>query len=105
MAPPRGGGGVERAGDAPALRRYDEAARLLTGEPNARAEDGVAWLEALTAELGIPPLAAYGVAEGDLPEVIAKARRSSSMQGNPIVLTDEELAEILRWGLRASRPR
>ncbi len=52
-----------------------------------------------------PPLAAYAVAEGDLSEVIAKARRSSSMQGNPIVLTDEELAEILRWGLRASRPR
>ena len=30
-----------RASDSPALRRYDEVARLLTGDPHANADDGV----------------------------------------------------------------
>lgn len=84
-----------RAPASSALGRYDEAARILTGNANARAEDGVAWLRELGDELGIPALSAYGVAEADVPGVVEKARRASSMQGNPIALTDEELAEAL----------
>ena len=46
----------ERDASSPALARYDEVARILTGRPAARAEDGAAWLRALGAELEIPPL-------------------------------------------------
>ena len=84
-----------RARTSPALERYDEAARILTGRPDARAEDGVACLRELVEELRIPRLAEYGVGERDVPRVVEQARRASSMQGNPIVLTDEEFAEIL----------
>jgi alcohol dehydrogenase class IV len=85
----------EREPHSPALERYDEVARLLTGTPYARAEDGVAWLRELVDELAIAPLSAYGVGDGDVARVVAQARKASSMQGNPIVLTHEELSDVL----------
>ena len=80
---------------SPALARYDEAARILTGRAEARAEDGAAWLHALVEELEIPPLSAYGMSAAHVPGVAGRARQASSMQGNPVVLTDDELAEAL----------
>ena len=84
-----------RAPGSVALARYDEAARILTGRDDARAEDLVQWLRTLAAELEIPPLASFGLRGGDVASVAARARQASSMQGNPIVLTDDELAEAL----------
>jgi alcohol dehydrogenase class IV len=88
-----------RAATSPALTRYDEAARILTGSATARAEDAVAWLRELVDELQVPRLGAYGVTEADVPRVVEPARRASSMQGNPVALTDDELGEILRAAL------
>jgi len=85
----------ERAPDAAALARYTEVARLLTGNPGARAEDSAPWLAALVEELGVPRLAAFGVQRDALAPVVAAARSASSMKGNPIVLSDAELAEVL----------
>jgi alcohol dehydrogenase class IV len=85
----------EREPHSSALERYDEVARLLTGTPFARAEDGAAWLRELVDELGIPPLSAYGVKTADVARVVAQARKASSMGGNPIVLTDAELSDVL----------
>ena len=84
-----------RAPHSPALERYEEVARLLTRTPFARAEDGAAWLRALVDELGIAPLSAYGVHAEDVARVVAQARKASSMAGNPVVLTDGELSEVL----------
>ena len=42
-----------RAPSSPALARYDEAARILTGRARSRAEQLVDWLRALTDELQI----------------------------------------------------
>jgi len=87
---------AEERGDAyVALGRYDEAARILTGHDSATAADGVAWVEALCRDLQVPGLAAYGLAEADCPDLIEKARKASSMKGNPIELTIEELGGIL----------
>jgi alcohol dehydrogenase class IV len=85
----------ERAPGSPALARYGEVARILTGDSDAEAGDSVRWVRELCAALAVPPLADFGVTEADIPQVVAKAQRASSMQGNPIDLTDEELAEIL----------
>ena len=85
-----------RAPMSPAVERYDEVARTLTGNHGARAEDAAEWLEDLVEELGVPKLSAYGARAEDVPRVVAAARLASSMQGNPIVLTDDELAEALR---------
>ncbi len=77
------------------LARYGEVARLITGKPHADANDGVAWIATLCRKLDIPPLRKYGVAESDLDVLVEKAAQASSMKGNPIVLTGEELREIV----------
>jgi alcohol dehydrogenase class IV len=84
-----------RAPGSPALGRYEEIARVLTRDANARAEDGIAWLAELIEAMAIPRLASYGVSQDDIPLIVEQARRASSMQGNPITLTDDELAEAL----------
>ena len=85
---------------SPAIERYDEAARILTGRPDGRAEDAVAWLATLADDLAIPPLGRFGVRADDLDAVVRKARVASSMQGNPIALTDAELHEALASAVR-----
>jgi alcohol dehydrogenase class IV len=84
-----------RQADSGALRRYDEVAKILTGDLQARAVDGAAWVERLCRDLRIPGLRAYGVAEADFPALVNQAARASSMQGNPLLLEANELAEIL----------
>jgi alcohol dehydrogenase class IV len=81
------------AGDA--LRRLGEVARLLTGQPAASAEGGVQWASALAARFGIPKLSAYGIGPEHIADLVEKASKASSMKGNPIALTAEELSEVL----------
>jgi len=84
-----------RRPDSDALRRYDETARLLNNHRTARAADGVSWVAGLCDMMRIPGLRQYGLTERDLDEVISKSLAASSMQGNPIELTRDELAEIV----------
>jgi alcohol dehydrogenase class IV len=84
----------ERGGDE-ALLRMTELAVLLTGSVDAEPEDIAGWLGQLTSALQIPGLAAYGLADTDKADVVAAAQRASSMRGNPIELTDHEVAEVL----------
>ena len=88
-----------RAKDSPALSRFDEIARLLTGKAVARAEEGVDWIESTCAELAIPRLSSFGLAAEDLPPVAEKAQKASSMKPNPIQLSVEELTSILEKAL------
>jgi alcohol dehydrogenase class IV len=88
----------ERAPEHPALPRVTEIATLLTGRPDATPEDAIAWLDQLTAALSIPGLASYGLDQAQTEEidaVVAAAQRASSMKGNPIELSDEEVREIV----------
>jgi alcohol dehydrogenase class IV len=84
-----------RAPHSNTLKRYDTVARLLTGQPHATAEDAVWWLTNLCERLEIPPLRAYGVEDAHITELVAKAAKASSMKGNPIELTTDELTEIV----------
>ena len=79
----------------PILRRYEEAAHLLTGTPSATASDGVTWVRELCGHLQIPRLAALGLTRADFADIATKAQQSSSMKGNPLALTTEQLVEIL----------
>lgn len=88
-----------RAPQHPALERYAVIARLLTGRDGARAEDGIEWARALCAELKIPALHTWGITEADLPGVVEKAARASSMQANPISLSGEELLAVVTAAL------
>ena len=84
-----------RAPGSHALLRYEEVARLLTGRPQAVAEDGASWTADICRRLEIPLLRTYGVSLDDIPVLVEKAARASSMKGNPIALTPEELCEII----------
>jgi len=88
-----------RAPRHPALGRYAAIARLLTGRKEARAEDGIDWVRGICVELSIPSLRVWGVTEADLPSVVEKAARASSMQANPLLLTSEELLAVIAAAL------
>lgn len=85
----------ERGPDCDASLRFHAVAAMLTGRTQAAAEEGLDWLEGLSAGFGIPGLAAYGVAAKDLAQVCERAAQSSSMKGNVISLGPEELRRIV----------
>jgi alcohol dehydrogenase class IV len=89
----------ERDAHGEAMRRYDEIARLLTGDPHVRADDGADWVADLAAALKIPRLTTYGIMPQDIPTIAEKSAASSSMQGNPIKLTSAELHTALEMAL------
>jgi alcohol dehydrogenase class IV len=86
----------ERAPDSPALGRYTHVARLLTGRDDATVQDAAEWLRETATALRVPPLGAVGLRPARHAEVARKAARSSSMQGNPVALDDDELLEVLQ---------
>jgi len=88
-----------RAADSPALERYNELACILTQRSNASAKDAIAWVKNLCQTLQVESLAHLGLNKADLPAVVAKSQISSSMQGNPVRLTEDELMEILHNAL------
>jgi alcohol dehydrogenase class IV len=89
----------EREPNHPVVNRFKEVAAWLTGDLDAAAEQGIEWLKRKTSDLSIPALNQWGLGEKDIPNVIPKASAASSMKGNPIQLTDQELEMILRDAL------
>jgi alcohol dehydrogenase class IV len=89
----------QRDPNGPALYRYEEAARWLTGDMQAKADDGVKWVRALIADLKVRPLGNFGIQREHFPDLVTKAANASSMKANPVALADGELAEILARAL------
>lgn len=85
----------QRAKDDRILQRFETVARILTGRTQATAEEGIRWIEELCVALEIPPLRTYGICKEHADELCEKAAVASSMKANPIVLTREELGELL----------
>jgi alcohol dehydrogenase class IV len=83
----------------PALERYSIIARLLTGKPAASPEAGIQWIREFNMHTGIQPLAKLGLAPAAFSGIIEKAQKSSSMKGNPILLSEAELRMILEASL------
>ena len=88
-----------RQPDSPALGRYEEIARRLTGNPSASAEEGINHLRNLCAEMAIRPLREYGLRVEDFPSLVAQSQKASSMKGNPIPLTEKEIVHILNGAI------
>jgi alcohol dehydrogenase class IV len=84
---------------APVLKRFDEVARLLTGRPQAAAEDGVAWVQETCRALLLAPLGSFGLTPEVVPGVVERAIQASSMKANPVALTAAELTEVLLQSL------
>jgi alcohol dehydrogenase class IV len=103
VARERSSGGVTAEPDtlkcaSPAARQSQaRAARLLTGQPTASIQDGLAWIRQTLTLLAVPRLATSAVRPQHADEIAARARTSSSMQGNPVALSHDDLkAALLR---------
>jgi alcohol dehydrogenase class IV len=77
------------------LLKFNEIARILTQNKNSNAEDGVSWVQEMVKKLKIPSLSDFNLNSDLFPELIEKARNSSSMKGNPVELNNTQLFEIL----------
>jgi alcohol dehydrogenase class IV len=90
---------LTRESTNPALDKYARLAEVLLQKRVRNKHE--AWetlckqLHDWTQQLKLPGLSVYGVNESGLDHVVANAR-GSSMKTNPIVLTDEELRNLLR---------
>ena len=89
----------QREPDNPALIKYAELAAIICDRHFQNPAD--AWralvdtLAAWTEHMQLARLGTYGVDEVSIEKVVQHSR-GSSMQTNPIVLTDDEIAEILK---------
>jgi alcohol dehydrogenase class IV len=84
-----------RVPDSPALVRYDEVARLLTGNDSVKADTGVFFVKELCSQLNIRPLQEYGLRLEDIPELVEQSQKTSSMKGNPVPLANDEIRHLL----------
>lgn len=90
---------LARDKDNPVIDRFIEIGKLVCGHRSRLAEDAATCIEKFVEDLNIPGLANFGINQEYFPEIIQKTQLSSSMKGNPIKLTDEELAGILNGAL------
>ena len=81
-----------------ALAKYAEIGRCLGAQEklDGKAARAVllAVLKSWQDQLALPRLSSYGVTPKDVPHIVASSR-GASMQTNPMVLTDAELADIV----------
>ena len=89
----------QRSPESPALEKYAQAATLLchrsfsnTGEA---CSELIGLLREWTETLGLKRLGDYGVLPSHVDRIVANAR-GNSMLTNPVLLTDGEIAEIVR---------
>lgn len=84
----------QREPENPALDAYATAAEALTGERDTA--ELVRWLERLQDRLRLPGLTELGLRPEQHDAVVDASMRASSMKGNPIDLTRDELLGVLR---------
>ena len=87
-----------RKPDSKVLLKYAQAGRMITHDIHLTDEEALAQLtgvlHAWTEIMQLPRLSQFGVGHSDIPRIVANSR-GSSMKTNPILLSDEEIAEIL----------
>lgn len=82
-----------------ALEKYAEIGKLFRGRRHVDAIGArvflVHTLETWTTKMQLPNLSALGITQRDIPHIVAHSR-GSSMQTNPIMLTDAEISQLLQ---------
>jgi alcohol dehydrogenase class IV len=71
----------------------------LTGDPSSTVADGIQWVRNFCAYTKIRKLSTYGFTTKIFDKIVDNAVKASSMKGNPIQLTDDELRSILEKSL------
>jgi alcohol dehydrogenase class IV len=91
---------IARDPDGPALARYARVWEILSGAtvsppPHEASVRLTALLADWVERLGVPRLGHYGVRDADVVRLVAEGRAGST-KTNPIALSDEETAAIVR---------
>lgn len=84
---------------SPIMNKYNRIGQILTQDAKANAEDGIEWIQTICKTLNIPSLSGFGVSPEDVSILVQKSKKASSMMGNPILLEDDEIAEIIMLAL------
>jgi alcohol dehydrogenase class IV len=83
----------------PTLARYAAVGRIMAGDPSlpdgGAIEAAAAGAARLVRDLDIPRLGRFGLEPAGVPEMVALARKASSMRFNPVTLSDAVLGDIL----------
>jgi len=79
----------------PYLSKYQTAAQVVCGRLDATPADLASWVTDTCRLLNVPLLSKYGLKKSDFQEVVSKSLEASSTKGNPIVLTAQEMLEIV----------
>jgi alcohol dehydrogenase class IV len=90
---------MRAAGDSAGVARYGNIQRAIVDDaslPDAAVYALAMMLQVTSERLKIPKLREFGMTERDVPEMVALARKASSMKFNPVLLSDEALAGALR---------
>jgi alcohol dehydrogenase class IV len=94
------------ANSAAILLRFAKVTQWLKPDghlSDEQAIDGCAPVVAeLVKSLAIEPLSRFGLTASDIPEMVALARKTSSMKFNPVVLSDEALSQVLMGAISSS---
>ena len=85
----------QREKENPAINKIKIIAQLLTSKDNAEPEEAIEWIGETHRLLKIRSLRDFGIGKEDFPPIVEKAQMASSMKGNPVKLTVNELYEIL----------
>lgn len=86
---------MERQPENPARDKYEILTKLLLPPGRRNVEELIKMLYQFTQEIGTPGLGKLGVRTEEYPQIVEKALNASSMKGNPIRLSAEELTNIL----------
>lgn len=89
---------VRERGNKETLEKYAKVGRLLSQDTHLSDEEGlihlVNELRKWTTEMKLQRLSEFGVQASDLPRLVANSR-GNSMKTNPVLLSNEEISEIL----------
>jgi alcohol dehydrogenase class IV len=80
---------------SPALAKYDSVAQWLTGSLSAGAKELTQWLNEMSRYLNIPSLTEFGLGRAQIPDLVTRSLKASSMLTNPVSLTEIELYDII----------
>jgi len=86
----------ERDPSSIVFTKYEKIAKIVTKNEKAKPQDLISWTDELYGKLNMPHLSEVDLKEEQIEELVTKAKKSNSMKGNPIVLSDEELKGIIK---------
>ena len=91
---------IQKANQVAAKAKFQAAAKLLLTDDQATPEGVTDYLRKLTHRLKIPSLSSHGIQDSELEDIATKAAKASSMKGNPVPLTHEDILQILRGAMQ-----